>query len=123
MGAIVIGQTAVQAGIVSSPVVIVVSITGIASYIIPHYELGLVFRLLRFPMLLLGGLVGLFGIAIGISLLLSHLVKLNSFGMPYLKPLGPFDWQGMKDVFVRMSWRKKQKKTQFYTHNDQRQHS
>lgn len=55
IGGIVIGQAAVQAGIVSAPMVIVVSITGIASYIIPHLELGLTFRLLRFVLLILGG--------------------------------------------------------------------
>lgn len=55
IGGIVIGQAAVQAGIVSAPMVIVVSITGIATYIIPHYELGLTFRLLRFPLLIMGG--------------------------------------------------------------------
>lgn len=54
IGGIVIGQAAVQAGIVSAPMVIVVSITGIATYIIPHYELGLTFRLLRFPLLIMG---------------------------------------------------------------------
>lgn len=55
IGGIVIGQASVQAGIVSAPMVIVVSITGIASYIIPHLELGLTFRLLRFVLLILGG--------------------------------------------------------------------
>jgi spore germination protein KA len=107
IGAIVIGQTAVQAGIVSSPVVIVVSITGIASYIIPHFELGLSFRLLRFPMLILGGTLGLFGAFIGGLLILYHLVNLTSFDVPYMKPIGPFEWKGIRDVFIRLSWRKR----------------
>lgn len=64
IGGIVIGQAAVQAGIVSAPMVIVVSITGIATYIIPHYELGLTFRLLRFPLLVMGGTMGLLGVYI-----------------------------------------------------------
>lgn len=55
VGALVIGQAAVQAGIVSAPVVIIVATTGIASFAIPRYNFGTAYRLLRFPMLILAG--------------------------------------------------------------------
>lgn len=89
IGGIVIGQAAVQAGIVSAPMVIVVSITGIASYIIPHLELGLTFRLLRFVLLILGGTLGLIGVFIAVFMIYGHLAHLRSFGSPYLQPLAP----------------------------------
>lgn len=104
IGAIVIGQSAVQAGIVSAPIVIVVSLTGIASFIIPHFELGLAFRLLRFVIMILGGTLGLFGLIVGIFLIFYHMVTLESHGMPYMHPLAPLVWQDWRDIFVRAPW-------------------
>lgn len=122
IGAIVIGQAAVQAGVVSAPTVIVVSITGIASFIIPHFELGLSFRLLRFPMLILGGMFGLYGIIIGMLILYWHLVSIRSFGVPYLYPVAPLVFADWKDVFLRVQWPKMNNRPRSYgTDNSQRQ--
>lgn len=119
IGAIVIGQAAVQAGIVSAPIVIVVSITGIASFVIPHFELGLSFRLLRFFIMILGGTLGLFGLIIGVYVIYCHLVNLNSFGIPYMKPFAPFVWKDWKDTIFRLPWPllKKNKHEPYYTNN------
>ncbi|WP_090649504.1 spore germination protein [Paenibacillus sp. UNC496MF] len=104
IGALIIGTAAVQAGIVSASMVIIVSMTGIASFIIPHYDLGLAFRLIRFPIMILAGMFGLFGIACGMILLYFHLIELRSFGLPYLEPLTPRNKKDLKDVFVRTPW-------------------
>lgn len=101
IGAIVIGQAAVEAGIVSNPMVIVVSITGIASYIIPHFELGLAFRLLRFPILILGGTLGLIGVFAAAFLVYGHMASLKSFNTPYLQPVAPLVISEWKDTFLR----------------------
>ncbi|PWK10242.1 spore germination protein [Tumebacillus permanentifrigoris] len=102
VGALVIGQAAVEAGIISAPMVIVVSITGIASFTIPRYNFGIAMRLLRFPIILLAGTLGLFGIVIAIMILMIHLSSLRSLGVPYLYPVSPFSWQGLKDAVVRV---------------------
>ncbi|MFF2479873.1 spore germination protein [Paenibacillus sp. NPDC058071] len=120
IGGIVIGQAAVQAGIVSAPMVIVVSITGVASYLIPHLELGLIFRLLRFPFLLLGGTMGLIGIFAGAFVLYGHLVSLRSFGAPYLQPAAPLVWSDWRDTFVRMSLPWLNKRSSAFSRNRQR---
>lgn len=120
IGAIVIGQAAVQAGIVSAPMVIVVSITGIASFIIPHFELGLSFRLLRFPVMILGGTLGLFGIIIAVFLIGWHLVTLESFGVPYMHPLAPLVWSDWKDVFIRASWDQMNRRPEAYSANEKK---
>nr|MBC9198817.1 spore germination protein [Paenibacillus sp. PL91] len=101
VGALVIGQAAVQAGIVSAPMVIVVAATGIASFTIPRYNFGTSFRLLRFPLLILSGMMGFFGIAFGILFVLIHLVNLNSYGVPYFSPVAPRYNGDLKDVLVR----------------------
>lgn len=104
IGALIIGTAAVQAGIASAAMVIIVSMTGIASFIIPHYDLGLAFRLLRFPIMLLAGVFGLFGVACGMILIYFHLIELRSFGLPYMEPLTPRNAGDLKDVFVRAPW-------------------
>ncbi|MCD5407087.1 MAG: spore germination protein [Desulfotomaculum sp.] len=101
VGALVIGQAAVQAGIVSAPMVIIVALTGIASFVNPSFGLPITLRLLRFPLMFLAGMLGFFGITAGILMMLIHLVGLRSFGVPYLSPLAPYHQSGMKDMFIR----------------------
>lgn len=114
IGALIIGQAAVQAGLVSTPMVIVVSITGVASFIIPHYELGLTFRLLRFPIMLLATTFGLFGMIIAVFLIYLHLVTLRSFGTPYLAPIAPFNRKDLKDTLLRAPWWKMRTRPHLY---------
>ncbi|MBT2655728.1 spore germination protein [Bacillus sp. ISL-18] len=104
LGALVIGQAAVEAGIVSAPMVIVVSLTGIASFTIPRFNMAISVRLLRFPFIVLAGVFGLFGIVLGILVIITHLSKLRSFGIPYLSPVAPMSMKGLKDVFIRVPW-------------------
>lgn len=101
VGGLVVGQAAVQAGIVSAPMVIVVSLTGIASFVIPRYNFSFAFRILRFPMILLAGMFGLYGITVGLLCILIHLAGLKSLGVPYLFPMAPVSFQGLKDSFFR----------------------
>lgn len=105
VGALVIGDAAVNAGIVSPGMVIVVALTGVASFSIPSYQIALSNRVLQFPFIVLAGFFGLYGITIGLLILMTHLISLRSYGVPYLSPLSPFDWTGMKqDVFFRSPW-------------------
>lgn len=102
VGALVIGQAAVQAGIISAPIVIVVSAAGISSFVIPRYRFGIPLRMLRFPLLLITGLFGLFGIALGIIAILVHLIHLKPFGTAYLSPVTPIMYDRVKKVFFRL---------------------
>ncbi|MNI36315.1 Spore germination protein B1 [compost metagenome] len=104
VGALVIGQSAVQAGLVSAPMVIVVAITGIANFIIPRFSMGTSIRMLRFPIIFLAGTLGLLGVMLGIITILVHLCTLRSFGVPYLTPLAPLKGNDLKDVLMRAPW-------------------
>ncbi|NQX59964.1 spore germination protein [Paenibacillus qinlingensis] len=104
LGAIVIGTAAVQAGIVSAPMVIVTSLTGIAASIIPKANIADTLRLLRFPLMVLAGFLGLFGISIGMVLLGSHLCSLKSFKTPFMTPFAPLSIRQQKDVLARVPW-------------------
>ncbi|MCM3588389.1 spore germination protein [Mesobacillus maritimus] len=101
VGALVIGQAAVQAGIVSAPMIIVVSITGIASFMVPRYSVGLSIRLLRFPIIILAGALGLIGVMLALIMLIIHLSTLRSFGIPYLSPVNTLQKHFMQDTLIR----------------------
>lgn len=104
VGALVIGQAAVQAGLVSAAMVIVVSFTAISNFVIPSISMATASRLIRFGMMILGGTFGLFGIMSGLMFLLIHMAGLRSFGIPFLLPLSPMKVRNLKDVFIRVPW-------------------
>lgn len=103
VGALVIGEAAVQAGLVAPTTVIVVAFTGIASFVF-FYSLSISFRLLRFMLMVLSATFGLFGLVTGIAILGIHLCTLRSFGVPYLSPLAPTTGIDIKDTIVRAPW-------------------
>ncbi len=102
VGALVVGQAAVSAGLVGAPMVIVVAFTAIASFAIP--SLADSTAILRVALTIIAGILGAFGIIIGLLVLLIHLASLRSFGTPYLSPLSPFMPTDLKDVAVRAPW-------------------
>jgi spore germination protein KA len=81
--------------------VMVVAITGIASFMAPRYTIGIPIRLLRFPIMFLAGIMGLLGVILGVIAILCHLLSLRSFGVPYMSPLAPMQNNGLKDVLWR----------------------
>ena len=118
LGALVIGQAAVEAGIVSAPMVIIVSVTGIASFTIPRFNAAIAIRLLRFPMMFLAGTFGLFGIVLGTVWLGTHMAKLRSFGVPYLSGVAPQMKGELKDILIRTPWWKMNRRPGSYAHRD-----
>ncbi|SHF13492.1 spore germination protein [Caldanaerobius fijiensis DSM 17918] len=101
VGAIVIGSAAVQAGIVSPFMVIVVAITAMASFVVPNYSLSLSMRLLTFGFMIMATVFGLYGIYIGTILMLSHMVILKSFGVPYIASFMSYTSRDLADIVVR----------------------
>ena len=101
VGALVLGQAAVEAGIISASMVIVVSITAIANFVFPAYSMAIAIRMLRFGMMFLAATFGLYGVTIGLLALLLHLNSLRSFGIPYMAPFSPFIADDQKDALFR----------------------
>lgn len=102
VGTLVIGQAAVEAGLVSAALIIVVSITAIASFVFPTNDLSIATRLLRFPLIFLAASFGIFGMMFGILSLLLYLSTLRSFGVPYLSSLAPYIKENQKDTLLRL---------------------
>lgn len=102
VGGLVIGTAVVDANLVSNSMVVVVALTAVASYTMPITEMGTTIRLLSFPLMVAAALFGFVGIVIGLMVILIHLCKLESFGMPYFTPLAPFKFAENKDTIIRL---------------------
>ncbi len=104
VGALVIGESVVRAGLVGAPMVIVVALTSISAFVIPSLYGSI--AVLRFVFILLGGTLGLYGVMLGALLLLCSLVSLEVDTIPITAPITPFSLKAMRDVFIRSDWRR-----------------
>lgn len=102
VGGLIIGQAAVQAGIVSNLMIIVVAVTAIASFLSPTYDMGLSLRLIRFFVMILSAVIGIIGIVIAFAFLLVHLISMESLGQPYMQPIFPLKLKDLVDSIVRL---------------------
>lgn len=109
VGALVIGESAVSAGIISSSSLMVVAAAAICSYVTAALYPPIM--VLRFAFVIVGGIFGLWGIVLLACILLINMCGKTSFGVPYMSSLAPFSWRRMRDVFVRDGWRKLGKHT------------
>ncbi|OPJ58099.1 spore germination protein [Clostridium oryzae] len=116
VGALVIGEAAVSAGLVGGLLVIVVALTAVSSFVVPTYTD--VVAILRAVFLILAGAMGIFGIGMGIMVVAIHMVSLRSFGAPYVSPIAPLDVQGLKDSFIRSHLWKMKNRPKDITHEN-----
>lgn len=122
VGGIIVGQAAVDAGLVSPIVVIVVSLTGICSFAIPQLALSSAYRLSKYFIMVSSAFFGLLGFWSALVVILIHLSSLESFGIPYLYPFGGGDIEGdegIKDTFFRLPL-KAHKKRPVFSNNRQK---
>ncbi|MBR7110662.1 MAG: spore germination protein [Clostridia bacterium] len=101
VGAVVLGDTAVKAGLLSSPAVLVAALSGIGLYCVPD-SIG-TFSVLRVLCVGLGGVLGLFGIVVGLIAITAYLVAFDSYGAPYLAPYAPIIGNDMQDGLFKRS--------------------
>ncbi|MED4082869.1 spore germination protein [Halalkalibacterium halodurans] len=102
VGGIVIGTAAVEAGLTSNVLLIIVALAALASFTTPVYRMGNTIRLIRFPFILAAQLWGLISLVLLFCYLLVHLLTLQSLGRPFLHPIYPFYWKDLKDSFIRL---------------------
>ena len=117
VGALVIGQATIQAGLIDAPTVIVISVTAVTTFVAP--TLVDETTPLRILLVVFAGILGAFGIMIGLLILLIHLASLRSFGVPYLSPITPFAAREfLQDVAIRAPWWAMWKRPRMLVNND-----
>ena len=105
VGALILGQAAVEANIISPILVVIVAMTGISSFTIPEPSLNFAVRITRFILLFAGAFMGFFGIGLVIACMLAYLTTYTSFGVPFLSPLTPH-YRSSADMILRLPVRK-----------------
>jgi spore germination protein len=121
VGGLIIGQSAVEANLVSPIVVIIVAFTALCSFAIPNEEFAYAFRILKFVFIFLCAWMGYYGFLLGMILVLTHLSRLKSFGIPYLSPFAGNAQDARedeKDSIVRFPLRKLTKRPFFVQRNE-----
>lgn len=101
VAALMIGQVAVEVGLLTNEVILYFSIAAIGSFATPSYELSLANRLVRMFLLIVSAMFGTYGLVIGILVFILLLTRMNSFGIPYLWPFIPFNYRAFRDVLFR----------------------
>lgn len=109
VGALVLGQAAVSANIVSPILIIIVAITGIASFAIPDFYFGYHLRILRFAFILAGYIAGFFGIALGLCIYVTVLCSIKSFGVPFMAPYSPITKINGSGLFLDPMWKREKR--------------
>ena len=106
VGALVLGQAAVSASVVSPILIIIVAITGISSFTIPDFSFGFHLRYFRFAFILLGFIAGFLGISLGLFVYISTLCSIRSFGVPYTTPFAPTANSHGNGYFLEPIWKR-----------------
>ena len=114
VGALVIGETAVNAGLIGEPTLMIVALTAIASYVIPNLYAPVSF--LRATFIIVGGIFGIWGVALEFCAVLVSMCSKTSFSVPFTSPISPLNMYSLRDVLVRASWKTLSKK-KFIIHN------
>ncbi len=103
VGGLVVGDAAVNSGLIGAPTIMVVALTSISTFVIPNlYE---PVALLRLLFIISGGTLGIWGIMILFSVVLVNLCSKSNFGIPFTSPISPFGLFGMRDSVLRTSWK------------------
>jgi spore germination protein len=122
VGGLVIGQAAVQAGLVGPIMIIIIGLTAIGAFAFTDYSLGLATRILRIPFMILSASLGIFGLSMGMLLLLIYVANLESFGVRYIRPLSPYRIKDIKETVIKgKDLARKERPTFLYTANGNRQ--
>ena len=119
VGGLVVGQAAVEAGIISAPILIVTALSGITGLIVPKLKASVFYFKIFF--VALSGLLGLFGFFVGIVIMHIHLYSLDSFEIPYVSAGLEFTKNSLKDTIFRVDWKNMIKRPPYITKNIIRQ--
>lgn len=109
VGALVIGDCAIQAGIIGAPTLMAVAIAVICSYVVP--DLYPQITVLRLSFIITGGITGVWGIVMLSCVVLIYMASKSTLGVVFISPISPFSGFNMRDVFIRLGWKKLSKHT------------
>lgn len=102
VGGIIVGDAAIRAGLVSPLLIIIIGVTALTAFVIPSYELASSLRLVKYFLLALSAMFGIFGLTVGLVLFLSQLCALNSYGTEFTAPFSPTYRKGFLESLIEL---------------------
>jgi spore germination protein KA len=121
IGALILGQAAVAANLVSPVLIIIVAVPGLGNFAIPNYSFATSIRILRFLFIFVGCVAGFYGIAACIAVIMANMCHLKSFGVPVLSPVAPQTRRSSDLVIRKPIWRQKKRADYLNVADEQRQ--
>ncbi len=122
VGGLILGQAAVSANLVSPILIIIVSVAGLGAFAVPSVSLSRAISLMRFMFIILGGIAGFLGIAVGMVVSLAALSSRTSVGVPYLSPITPRESRGIiKSIFIAPLWKREHRPKALKTNEAKKQ--
>ncbi|UVI32623.1 spore germination protein [Paenibacillus spongiae] len=107
IGGLVIGDAAIRAGLISPSVVVVGALTAVSGVTLVNQSLSQSVGIIRLLLFFIASVLGMYGLLLGIVLLVGYMGSLRSFGLPYMSGMGPvFSWSGLFKSILRFPWRK-----------------
>ncbi|NLX64756.1 MAG: spore germination protein [Clostridiaceae bacterium] len=119
IGALILGQSAVSAGLVSPSLIIVVAVTGLGSFTIPNYSLALAVRIARFILIGFGAAAGLYGLSVGFTIFCALALGMKSFGVPFFTPIAP-KTRSNQDRIIRGPFYKQEDRPDYLNTRDEK---
>lgn len=107
VGGLVIGDAAVSSGLISTPLLIIVGLTATSAFVVPNLSAQI--SVIRIILIIAGGTLGLYGIAVVFAYLIFNITSIEDYGVPYSAPVSPLSKRAMRDVFVRLSFKRHQR--------------
>ncbi|MCL2754815.1 MAG: spore germination protein [Oscillospiraceae bacterium] len=102
VGGLVLGDIVISVGLISAPIVLIVAFSTIAAFVVP--DLFPSITIMRILFVIAGGFFGLFGLTVVGAMFLFKVCSMSAYGVPFMAPLAPFTWRGMRDFFIRFTW-------------------
>ncbi|MEG1846375.1 MAG: spore germination protein [Oscillospiraceae bacterium] len=103
VGALVIGDAAVNAGFIAAPMVIIVALTAISAFVVSKIHQPI--AVLRFLFMIIGGYAGFYGLVLSFGAILINICSMGVYKTPFMAPIAPFSFGGLRDGFIRVSWK------------------
>lgn len=121
LGALILGEAAVSAGIISPIMVIVIAITSVCSLLFSYLDIGGAIKFWRYTLMFFSCFFGIIGLFIGILFMIVNMCSISSFGKPYLLPFSPFFLEEQKNALLRFPISRLKKRERYLTKNIWRQ--
>lgn len=106
VGGLIVGDAAIRAGLTSPTMLVTAAVTAVATFTLVNQSLSGTVSIIRYAILLISSVLGIFGFIVGVFVVLIYLCSLESFGRSYMAPMAPIKWRGLLSAYLQKPWKR-----------------